>query len=133
MLAKGDPGDIEALARLTQGRLADVVIDATGNHRSMVRALEFAAFGGRVVYVGITQQPMELPHAPFLHRRELTLLASRNALTRDFPRIVGLIREGRIDTRPWITHHARLEEVPTVFPGWLEPSAGVIKAVIRLD
>ena len=76
---------------------------------------------------------MELPHAPFLHRRELTLLASRNALTRDFPRIIGLIRDGRIDTRPWITHHARLEEVPAVFPGWLEPSAGVIKAVIRID
>jgi alcohol dehydrogenase len=133
ILAKGDAGDIDALSRLTQGQLADVVIDATGNHRSMVRALEFAAFGGRVVYVGITQQPMELPHAPFLHRRELTLLASRNALTRDFPRIIGLIRDGRIDTRPWITHHARLEEVPAVFPGWLEPSAGVIKAVIRLD
>ncbi|MFM7749632.1 MAG: zinc-binding alcohol dehydrogenase family protein, partial [Opitutaceae bacterium] len=95
LLAKGDAGDIETLARLTNGQLADVVIDATGNHRSMVRALEFAAFGGRVVYVGITQQPMELPHAPFLHRRELTLLASRNALTRDFPRIIGLIRDGR--------------------------------------
>ena len=60
-----------------------------------------------------------------MHRRELTLLASRNALTRDFPRIIGLIRDGRIDTRPWITHHARLEEVPAVFPGWLEPAAAM--------
>ena len=133
ILARSDETDLRALSDLTHGQLADVVIDATGSHRSMVRALEFAAFGGRIVYVGITQQPMELPHAPYLHRRELTLLASRNALTRDFPRIIALIREGRIDTRPWITHHARFEEVPSVFSGWLEPSAGVIKAVIHLD
>ena len=43
----------------------------------MVRSLEFAAFAGRVVYVGITQQNLEFPHAPVMHRRELTLLASR--------------------------------------------------------
>ena len=43
---------------------------------------------------------------PLLHRREMTLLASRNALPDDFRRIIGLIEDGRIDTRPWITHRA---------------------------
>jgi alcohol dehydrogenase len=133
LLVRGDASDVEALARLTHGQLADVVVDATGNNKSMVRALEFAAFAGRVVYVGITQQSLEIPHAPFLHRRELTLLASRNALARDFTRIIGLIEDGRIDTVPWITHHAKFEEVPEVFPTWLKPETGVIKAVVTLD
>jgi 2-desacetyl-2-hydroxyethyl bacteriochlorophyllide A dehydrogenase len=132
VLVRGDESDAKAIAELTGGQFADVVIDATGNNRSMVRALEFASFAGRVVYVGITQQPLELPHAPFLHRRELTLLASRNALSRDFSRIVKLIEEGAIDTRPWITHRASFDEMPEVFPSWLRPESGVIKAVVEV-
>lgn len=133
LLVRGDESDVKLLAELTSGQLADVVIDATGSNKSMVRALEFAAFAGRVVYVGITQQNLDFPHAPIMHRRELTLLASRNALSRDFTRIIGLIEQGKIDTRPWITHHATFDEVPDVFPSWLKPETGVIKAVVHVD
>jgi alcohol dehydrogenase len=132
VLARGDETDIKALAGLTSGQLADVVIDATGNAKSMARALEFASFAGRVVFVGITQQNLEFPHATVMHRRELTLLASRNAPSPDFPRIIQLIEKGEIDTRPWITHHAAFGEVPTVFPAWLKPESGVIKAVVEV-
>jgi alcohol dehydrogenase len=130
ILASGDDSDFKALADLTNGQMADVVIDATGSNKSMVRALEFAAFAGRVVYVGITQQNLEFPHAPVMHRRELTLMASRNAVASDFTRIIKLIEDGQIDTRPWITHHAPFDAVPEVFPTWLKPETGVIKAVI---
>jgi alcohol dehydrogenase len=133
IVATGDQQDVEKLGALTDGQWADVVIDATGNHRSMSRALEFAAFAGRVVYVGITQQNLEFPHAPIMHRRELTLLASRNALSADFARIIELIGDGKLDTRPWITHHASFGDVPEVFPIWLKPETGVIKAVVHLD
>ncbi|MRR30406.1 zinc-binding alcohol dehydrogenase family protein [bacterium] len=133
LLVRGDDSDLKDLSRLTNGQNADVVIDATGNNKSMVRALELAAFAGRVVFVGITQQNLDFPHAPFMHRRELTLLASRNAPSRDFGRIIRLIAEGRIDTHPWITHHAAFEDVPSVFPSWLKPETGVIKAVVTMD
>jgi alcohol dehydrogenase len=133
LLASGHELDLKTIAGMTDARFADVVIDATGNNRSMARAMEFAAFAGRVVYVGITQQSLEFPHAPVMHRRELTLLASRNAPSPDFPRIIQLIQEGTIDTRPWITHHAHFDEVPTVFPAWLKPETGVIKAIVTLD
>lgn len=130
---RGDESDVRSLAELMSGQLADVVIDATGNHLSMARALEFAAFAGHVVYVGITQQNLEFPHAPIMHRRELTLLASRNALSRDFTRIINLIEAGQIDTNPWITHHAAFDEVPEIFPTWLKPESGVIKAVVAIE
>ncbi len=129
---QNDASDIESIESMTQGQRADVVIDATGNSKSMVRAFEFTAFAGRVVYVGITQQNLEFAHAPFFHRREITLLASRNALSRDFTRIIGLIEAGAINTNPWITHHADFADVPKEFPNWLNPNAGVMKAVIHL-
>lgn len=117
--------------RLNGGCFADVVIDATGNAGSMAQAFEYAAFGGRVVYAGITTEPVLL-NDPLFHRRELTLLATRNALPADFPAIIALIRQGIIDTRPWITHHMAFEEVPQSLPALLEPASDVVKAMIEL-
>ena len=132
ILATGTPADAEAVARLTEGRMCDVVIDATGSHVSMSGALGLCSFGGRLVYVGITQQDLVLPHAPVMHRRELSILASRNALPRDFTRIIRLIEEGTIDTRPWITHHTPFADTIRVFPTLLAADSGVIKAVITM-
>lgn len=127
------PAAIAELARLSNDQLADVVVDATGSHQSMSDALECAAIRGRVVYVGITQQNVSFPHASIMHRRELTLLASRNALSRDFARIIELIEAGRIDTVPWITHHAGFAEMIDVFPQWLDPANRVIKAIVSVS
>jgi alcohol dehydrogenase len=131
ILAAG--GELDALRSLTGGSLAEVVIDATGSSRSMSAALEFASFTGRVVYVGITTQELAFPHAPAMHRRELTLMASRNALPEDFSRIIDLIASGRIDTRPWITHRACFDEMMGEFPTWLKPESKVIKAIVALS
>jgi 2-desacetyl-2-hydroxyethyl bacteriochlorophyllide A dehydrogenase len=130
--AKGDGSEATRLAELTSGQLCDVVVDATGSHKSMSHALSYCAFAGRLVYVGISQAELQFPHAPIMHRRELTLLASRNALSKDFTRIIRLIEEGQIDTRPWITHHASFEGMVAEFPKWLRPETGVIKAVVEI-
>ncbi|MFV0442902.1 MAG: zinc-binding alcohol dehydrogenase family protein [Planctomycetaceae bacterium] len=129
---QGDEADMTAVRNVNGGRLADVVIDATGNNHSMARAMEFAVFAGRVVFVGITQGQLAFAHAPVFHRRELTLMGSRNARSSDFPRIVKLIAEGGVDTRPWITHTGPFEDVPDLFPRWIDPSNGVIKAMIEV-
>jgi 2-desacetyl-2-hydroxyethyl bacteriochlorophyllide A dehydrogenase len=127
-----DGRELEELKALTNGTMADVVIDATGSNRSMGQALSHAAFAGRVVYVGITQQEISFPHATVMHRRELTLLASRNALPPDFTRIIRLIEAGEIDTRPWITHRTAFEELPNVFASFTKPETGVIKAIVEV-
>jgi 2-desacetyl-2-hydroxyethyl bacteriochlorophyllide A dehydrogenase len=132
ILAKGDGSELEQLKQLTDGTLAQLVIDATGSNKSMSQALGYVSFTGRLVYVGITQQEVSFPHAPLMHRREMTLLASRNALPADFTRIIKLIEDGRIDTQPWITHHASFDDVIEVFPSWLKPESGVIKAVVSV-
>ncbi len=133
IFSKGDGSELETLQEMTSGDLAQVVIDATGSHKSMSGCFQFAGFTGRVVYVGITQQEVSFPHAPLVHRRELTLLASRNAHPADFTRIVKLIEDGKIDTRPWITHRATFDAMIDVFPAWLKPESGVIKAIVSVD
>ena len=67
---------------------------------------------------------------PDFHRRELTLLATRNATGADFKRLIGLLESGEVDTSPWITHRAATSQMIEQFPGWLDPANGVIKAVV---
>ena len=132
ILTKGDGEELKKLTELTNGQLADVVVDATGHNKSMSQALSYCAFRGRLVYVGITQSEISFLQAPALHRRELDIRASRNALPDDFTRIIKLIEDGQIDTQPWITHHAAFDEMIEVFPSWTLPETGVIKAVVEV-
>lgn len=132
ILSKGDGSELEAFTEMTGGRLGNVVIDATGNAGSMANALNYVGFAGRLVFVGITTQEIKFGH-PLMHRREMTLLASRNALSADFTRIIKLIEDGRIDTQPWITHHAPLEGMIAEFPKWLMPETGVVKAIVEVQ
>jgi 2-desacetyl-2-hydroxyethyl bacteriochlorophyllide A dehydrogenase len=123
-----NPG-LEATKALTDGDMYSLVIDATGNRFSMSGALHFVAPTGRLVYVGITQGEIAFPH-PALHRHEVSLLASRNALPADFRRIITLIEDGAIDTDPWITHRTDLDHVLDDFDAFTLPGSGVLKAII---
>jgi len=110
--------------------LADLVFDATGNAASMEQSVARVAPGGRLVFVGLVQTSVAIDD-PLFHRREITLLASRNSVN-EFPRIIRMIEESRIDTSPWITHRLHLEEVPSRFLS-LPAEANCIKAVIQID
>ncbi|MFM7515914.1 MAG: zinc-binding alcohol dehydrogenase family protein [Pirellula sp.] len=129
-VAPNDPG-IDAAKGYTQGDMYSVVIDATGNRYSMSGAFQFVAPTGRLVYVGITQDEIVFKH-PALHRPEVTLLASRNALPSDFPYIIGLIEAGTIKTDPWITHRTDFDHVLKDFDSFTRPESGVLKAIIEV-
>jgi len=119
------------LRDLTDGHLPDVVIDATGAAVSMSAAFGLVAPGGKLIYVGITTDEVKFKH-PIFHRPEGTLLCSRNALPEDFGRIIKLIEDGKIDTRPWITHRTAFDDLIGVFPSYTRPETGVIKAVVEV-
>jgi len=122
---------LEALQRITSNDLPTAVFDATGNPKSMQAAFEFPAHGGRLVFIGLFQGEVSF-HDPSFHKRELTLMGSRNAQPQDFTRIIELIETGRIDTNPWITHRGAFDDVTREFPAWTDPKTGVIKAMIEL-
>lgn len=133
VLSTGDGSEVEKIREQTRdGSLPTVVVDATGSNQSMSHALNYVGFAGRLVFVGITTNDISFPH-PLMHRRELTLLASRNALAPDFKRIIQLIEDGRIDTGPWITHRVGFDHLPDVFPTYARAESGVIKAMVVVE
>ncbi|MDB4547218.1 zinc-binding alcohol dehydrogenase family protein [Akkermansiaceae bacterium] len=128
-----DGSHVQEIEKITEGGFCDVIIDATGHAGSMVQCHEYAAVGGRVVYVGITAQDLTFPQAPFFHRRELSVIASRNAHPADFPEIIQILNDGKINLQNWITHRLDITEVPEGFHKFTDPATGAIKAVITVN
>jgi len=121
----------ERLREITNGDFPTAVFDATGSPKSMMASFGYTAHGARLIFVSLVQAEIFFSDPDF-HKRELTLLATRNALPEDFTKIIGLMETGRLDTSPWITHRAPLEAVPAEFPVWTRPETGVIKAMIEV-
>lgn len=118
------------LAELTDGDGPTVVFDATGNARSMRQAFDYVAHGGRLVFVGLVKDDIAFSDAEF-HRRELTLLASRNATHEDFERVLNALRSGIVTDEGYVTHRVAFEMWPDVFEAWTVPGSGVIKGVLE--
>lgn len=128
-VALGD-GDEAELSRLTGGEFFDVVFDATGNASAMERGFRFIAHGGRYVLVSIVQGDIQFSDPEF-HKREATLLSSRNATTEDFETVMAAMRAGQVPDKALATHRMALGDVPAQFAGLLDPGAGVIKAIVE--
>jgi len=121
---------MEALAMLTDGEYPLFVFDATGNAKSMAASVQYAAHGGTLVYVGLVKGDVSLPDSEF-HKRELSLLGSRNATGEDFAAVHSALEEGAIDVGQYVTHRIADHEVVAAFSGLTQPEAGVIKAVVE--
>ncbi|GAB0112997.1 zinc-binding alcohol dehydrogenase family protein [Acidisoma sp. C75] len=125
------PETAETLARLTGGDFFDVVVDATGHAPSMNGGLGYVGHGGRYVLLSIVQADIAFPDPEF-HKRETTLLASRNATAEDFHAVMAAMRAGAVPLAALASHRAPLAEGPAAIPGWARPEAGVIKALLEV-
>jgi len=127
----GKGSELKELERITGGGLPTIVVDATGNTQSMNNSFNYVEHTGRLVFVGIVTSDIAF-HDPLFHRREMTRFASRNSVPADFKRIIQLIEDGKIDTRPWITHHSSFDSLIADFPSFTKAETGVIKAVVEV-
>lgn len=124
------PDDLQELSTLTHGEFFDVVLDATGNARAMERGFQFIAHGGKYVMVSVVRDNITFSDPEF-HKREATLLGSRNATMEDFETVLSAMRAGKIPTAALNTHRMPLRDVPSNFKTLLDPQQGVVKALIE--
>ncbi|MCL6600354.1 MAG: zinc-binding alcohol dehydrogenase family protein [Alicyclobacillus macrosporangiidus] len=122
---------LEELFRLTGGDLPTVVVDATGNARSMMDCFQYVCHGGTVVYVSLVKDVITF-YDPDFQKKETTLLSSRGAVRAEFERVLEYIRAGQVDIASFITHRLTLDEVPESFEALLRPDSGVIKAIVEI-
>lgn len=126
-----DGGVLEQLKAITNGDMPTVVIDATGNLAAIEQGFTYLAHGGRYVLVGLQKEAIRFSHPEF-HKREATLMSSRNATTVDFDQVMACIQQGTIKPASYITHKVEFDHASIEFEKWLDPATGVIKALITL-
>ncbi|MEO6730946.1 MAG: zinc-binding alcohol dehydrogenase family protein [Ferruginibacter sp.] len=129
----GSTEDVLArLKEITNGDMPTVVIDATGSQKAINNALQYLAHGGRFVLIGLQKEAISFSHPEF-HKRETTLMSSRNATREDFEHVIDSMKKGLVDPTTYITHRVKFGGLKDVFESWLDPATGVIKAMVELD
>jgi 2-desacetyl-2-hydroxyethyl bacteriochlorophyllide A dehydrogenase len=126
------PNLIQQLSAITGGNMPTVVIDATGNQKAINNAINYMAHGARFVLIGLQKEDLIFNHPEF-HKRESTLMSSRNATREDFEHVIKSMKAGLVSPTTYITHQVAFEEVKAEFTNWLDPKNGVIKAMVRME
>ena len=117
------------LATFTADEMFDVVFDATGNSQAMEAGFRYIAHAGTYVLVSVVSADISFSDPEF-HKREATLMGSRNATAEDFEHVLDTMRSGKIPTAAFQTHRARLQELPTMLAQWIKPESRVIKVLV---
>jgi 2-desacetyl-2-hydroxyethyl bacteriochlorophyllide A dehydrogenase len=115
----------------TDGEGFEVVFDATGNTQSVQSAFAHVAHGGTLVLVSVVKDDIAFSDPEF-HKREMTLIGSRNALRSDFDHVAASIRNGAVPLAKLVTHRTSLGETPRNLARWAHEKSGLIKAVVQV-
>ncbi|MCX5513919.1 dehydrogenase [Kaistia algarum] len=121
----------ERLGARTGGEYYDVVIDATGSPAAMQQGFAYVGHGGTYVLLSIVRADITFSDPEF-HKRETSLLGSRNATREDFETVLAAMRGGNVPVAALATHRGLLVDAPEAIPLWSRPEAGVIKAILEV-
>jgi 2-desacetyl-2-hydroxyethyl bacteriochlorophyllide A dehydrogenase len=122
----------QQLMAITYGDMPTVVIDATGNLKAINNAFQYMAHGARYILIGLQKGEISFSHPEF-HKREATLMSSRNATREDFEHVIACIKRKAVDPTTYITHRVLFNQIKDEFEGWLNPANAVIKAMVEMD
>ena len=126
------PGATDNIREITGGDMPTVVIDATGHLGAIEKSFELIAHGGRYVLVGLQRERIGVLHPEF-HKREATMMSSRNATREDFMHVLKSMKEGFVSPRTYITHRVTFGQLAQQFRSYLDPGSKVIKAMVNMD
>ncbi len=127
---RGGENPEKQVKEITEGDFPSAVFDATGSAPSMSSALRYVAHSGRLIFVGLVQADVSFSDPEF-HRKEATLLSSRNATAAEFQQVLTLMEAGTLDPSVWTTHRALCTNLVEEFPRWVEPGAGLLKGLVE--
>jgi len=124
---------IDAVRRLTRGRGVDVAIEALGTAQTFENALGVLRPGGTLSSLGVYSGKLSIPLEPFAaglgdHRIVTTLCPGGKERMR---RLMELVRQGRIDLRPLLTHTFTLSDITKAYDLFANRKDGVLKVAIR--
>jgi 2-desacetyl-2-hydroxyethyl bacteriochlorophyllide A dehydrogenase len=106
-----------SLMELTNGRGADVIIEAVGKVETFLAAADNVCYAGRVVYVGYANQPVTYDTKQFL-LKELSIRGSRGSTPEDMQGVIGMLQDGAFPAQETITHTMSFDQTSSALRDW---------------
>jgi alcohol dehydrogenase len=125
---------VEEIRRLTHGRGVDVAIEALGTQATFENALRVLRAGGTLSSLGVYAGKLSVPLDAFAaglgdHRIVTTLCPGGKERMH---RLMELVRCGRLDLRPLLTHTFSLDQISEAYALFAQHKGGAIKVAIRV-
>ena len=107
----------------------DVCIEAVGLPETFQNCIDAAAFGGKVVLIGIGKKNLDF-NFTMIQKKELNVFGSRNALKKDFTELIDLVKDSKVDLEKIITNVYPLDEIGTALEDFHQNGAQMLKVMI---
>lgn len=122
---------VEEIARLTEGRGADLYIDTAGSQFTVSQAIESAKKGGTIVLVGYPASgEMTLPISNLINK-ELTV-KSIFRYRHIYPMAIESVAAGNCDVKKIVTNIYDLDDIQRAFDEAIEDKENIVKSVIKI-
>ena len=100
----------KAVRKLTGGAGADIAFEVVGRPETQEAALGCLRTGGRLILVGYSPHEMKLNSGRVMFR-ELEVVGSLGCRPVDYPRVIEMVRQGRIRLAELVTHRFGLDSI----------------------
>lgn len=121
---------IKRVEEITNDNYFDVTIEAVGLPSTFQACIDAAAFGARMVQIGVGKRTHEFDFT-LLQKKELNVYGSRNALQKDFLELIDLVKSGKVDLEKIVTNTYNLDEADKAFQDFSKNAASMLKVVIK--
>lgn len=106
------------------------MIDATGNQQAMNNTVNLIRHGGSIIFVGLFKGELQIPDPEF-HKKETTMMGSRNATEEDFAKVGRLMAEGKVTAGMMLTHRYDFRSLAEIYENDVINNRQLIKGVIH--
>lgn len=114
------------------GMLAAKIIDATGNSNSMNNTVNLIRHGGSITFVGLFKGELQISDPEF-HKKETTMMGSRNATKEDFIKVSGLMAQKKITANMMLSHRYDFNRLADNYESQVINNKSLIKGVISFN
>lgn len=121
---------IKEIKKVTNGRMAEAVVEASGAPAAVRSAIDYVSYAGRISLVGYPKDDIPLPTFLFT-KKELDVRGSRNS-AKEFPLAIQLIAENKINLDPIITNIIKFDQIPEYFELLMKNPNDYLKVIAKL-
>lgn len=122
---------VHAIREITGGRMAEVIIEASGSEKAVRATIDYVSYAGRISLVGYPYEEVSLP-TYLITKKELDVKGSRNSVGL-FKEAIELVAKGLIDVSLVVSSVVKFEDLPKYIKDLAENPGSQLKVVALLD